>query len=804
MSIIYFLRLIRRHIILLTATPLVMGVAAILLTRKPAFTYSSQTILYTGIASGSTIEMDKSFNYFLTNTAFDNLLNIVNSRETQQEVAVRLLAQHLMLEKPDPKYINEKSFLELRKITPPQILSYIVKNRKFLTAQDSLYLMNDTSFLEMYVKNSFYKKLFPANINMAEYELTVKNLTDLMKSSDTNFVYKLLNYENPHYSLKALSSIKAQRVANSDLIKISYEVDDPGICQQTLAILSQVCLRNYKTIKENRSDEVVKYFEKQLSQANQQLKESEDKLLAFNKSNNIINYYEQSKAVAVVKEDMEVDYNNKKAQLSGLEAIIRRLEDKLNIQQSVQLKSGTLLEKKKQLGDINYFIANAEAEEFLSEESQQKLPGLRRQAELLKTEIKKGVEDLYSYQNTIDGLPVTNLLNEWLKNVIEAENLRAKLLVMDERNREFQQQYSVYAPAGANIKRIEREISVSEQGYLEILHGLNLAKLKLQDNELAAGLKLVDPPYYPLSPVPTKRKLLVLLASLLSSLLVLGIILLMEYFDNTLKNSKKASVDLKIESLGMFPKVYLNPGIETFSSILSRLTQLLTKNINTNLETLKPGKKPKLVLFASMLEKEGKSILAGNTAKEMIRKGKKAIYLNCSNVYVKHDVKKIAPLLRRLLGYQDSRINFESDFLKNPSEYLSSATYKHCAFSEEKLNTKSLTDICKAYDVHPEDEPDYIFIELPALLSYNFPPDLISAADLTILVCRSNREWIEADQVALDSLHSLCGNKIRLIVNGTELQEIEALVGELPKKRSFIRMKLKKVLRFQYYSKNHI
>lgn len=781
-----------------------MGVITILLTSKPTFTYSSQTILYTGLATGSSIEMDKSFNYFLTNTAFDNLLNIINSRETQQEVAIRLLAQHLLLDRPDPKYISEKSFLELRKIAPPQIFTYIVKNRKFLTAKDSGYLVNDTSLFEMYSKNSFYIKLFPANINPVDYELTVKNLTDLMKSSDTNFVYKLLNYENPHYSLRALSSIKALRVANSDLIKISYEVDDPGICQQTLALLSQVCLRNYKTIKENRSDEVVKYFEKQLSEANLQLKESEDKLLEFNKSNNIINYYEQSKAVAVVKEDMEVDYNNKKAQLSGLEAIIKRLEEKLNIQQSVQLKSGTLLEKKKQLGDINYMIANAEADETLNEESRQKLPGLRRQAELLKMEIKRGVEDLYSYQNTIDGLPVTNLLNEWLKNVIEAENLRAKLMVMDQRNREFQQQYSVYAPAGANIKRIEREISVSEQGYLEILHGLNLAKLKLQDNELSAGLKLVDPPYYPLSPVPTKRKILVLLAAILSGLLVLGIILMMEYFDNTLKNSKKASSDIKMESLGMIPKIYLNPGVENFNVIQNRLIQLISKNLNTTLETVSPHKKPKLVLFASTLEKEGKSVVAGNIAKELISKGKKVIYLNCSNEYVSYNLKKSIPSLFRFLGYQDPRINFQSAFLNNPSDYLASAVYKHYAFNEEQLNTKSLTDILNMCNIHKDVEPDYIFIELPSLISYNYPTELITAADLTVLICRSNREWIESDQVALDSLRSLCGNKIKLIVNGTEIQEIEALVGELPKKRSFVRMKLKNALRFQYYSKNHI
>jgi hypothetical protein len=32
---------------------------------------------------------------------------------------------------------------------------------------------------------------------------------------------------------KALSSIQATRINSSDLIKMSYTVDDPGICQQT-------------------------------------------------------------------------------------------------------------------------------------------------------------------------------------------------------------------------------------------------------------------------------------------------------------------------------------------------------------------------------------------------------------------------------------------------------------------------------------------------------------------------------------------------------------------------------------------
>jgi hypothetical protein len=63
--------------------------------------------------------MDKSFNYQATNTAFDNLINIIESRN-KEEVAIRLLAMHLMLHEANPKYISKPLYDEL-KIKFPQI-----------------------------------------------------------------------------------------------------------------------------------------------------------------------------------------------------------------------------------------------------------------------------------------------------------------------------------------------------------------------------------------------------------------------------------------------------------------------------------------------------------------------------------------------------------------------------------------------------------------------------------------------------------------------------------------------------------
>ena len=125
MTIVDFIRLILKHIVLLITVPILLGVLVILLTMNPSFEYSSQTLLYTGLATGSSIEMDKTFNYQATNSAFDNLINIIKSRETQEEVAIRLLALHLMLPEANPKYISEELFKEFQEKIPKYLYDYV-------------------------------------------------------------------------------------------------------------------------------------------------------------------------------------------------------------------------------------------------------------------------------------------------------------------------------------------------------------------------------------------------------------------------------------------------------------------------------------------------------------------------------------------------------------------------------------------------------------------------------------------------------------------------------------------------------
>ena len=490
---------------------------------------------------------------------------------------------------------------------------------------------------------------------------------------------------------------------------------------------------------------------------------------------------------------MDVEYNNYRIKLAGVQAAIQRLEEKLGNQHQIQLNNSNIVDKRNQLAKLNYKIVSAETMGLGNKTDQKKLVDLKAQADKLKEDISQAVNQLYRANNSIEGLPISKLLNDWINNIIEAENIKAGMKVISLRMKEFQKRYDLFVPAGSNIKKIEREISVSEQQYLEILHNLNLAKLKMQDSELASNIKIVDPPYYPLSPIPTKRKILVLVAAFLGFIIVLSTVLILEFFNSTLNNPTKAANALKLPLLGVFPKILHNTRETDFSHISDRLLNIMIQSIELNLIEHPSESFTKTILFLSTLDQEGKTVVMGNLADKLKKQGKKILVLNflqdsiplqgsiayhstsSSNDF--NQIKKRS-IIRKSLGFSSSKIDSESSFLAKLNLHLNKTELFYYAVNNEFLNAKSYLDIIKENEIGALNSPDYVFIELPSILYNSYPVGLLCNADLSILVCRSNRSWSEADQGALDRISKFSSPKMLFVLNGVEMPVIETVLGE--------------------------
>ncbi|MDP4292574.1 MAG: LysM peptidoglycan-binding domain-containing protein, partial [Bacteroidota bacterium] len=132
MDIPQLFRILKRHVLLLILVPLILAIAVWYYTRNRDNTYQSETIIYTGIVSGYNLESTSNTNvdYMGTNMQFDQIVNYLSSRKVIEETAIRLLAQHLMLDAYDPRYINKKNWEIIQQETPKEVKDLVVKFNK--------------------------------------------------------------------------------------------------------------------------------------------------------------------------------------------------------------------------------------------------------------------------------------------------------------------------------------------------------------------------------------------------------------------------------------------------------------------------------------------------------------------------------------------------------------------------------------------------------------------------------------------------------------------------------------------------
>lgn len=690
MSFVYFLKLLSKNILWLLVIPVALAVSIFYFTRNEIKVYSSESTIYTGIASGYSLSGNNKADFFATSNAFDNLLSLINSRETKEEVAVNLLAKHLQLPKHDPSVLSWEAYEDLKKLVPDSIRKKIVK---------------------------------------PSLEETVASVKSYLNSSGANLVYSIINSStNPFYSINALDGIKPNRINSSDLIKITYSTNDAIICKETLELLEEAFMRKHRLLKEGQSESVVAYFETETKNAFNRLNDAEQQFLMFNKDNDIINYYEQTKAVAIEKENLDVQKHNMKMDNMASAKSLDLVNDNIKGRLYQNEYGAAILKEREQLSDIYSKMAT---ENLIGRSD----PGYRRRADSMQTianaiekRMEKSVGNLYSETLTPNGIPTKNVLDEWLKTSISVAQSKARLTVMDQRKSEFEQQYKKYAPLGATLKKIERQINVSEQEYLELLHGLNLAKLTQQNNELTTKLNVVDPPFLPLKPNPSKRMVQVIVGFVVGMVLVIAITLARALIDKTVQHPAKAYKSIGLPLLGVFP--LMNTPIAFIQKARLRLIQHILSKLNF-------GKQPVTIGLVSVEPGEGKTMIADTMMDEFTQ-----------------------------LGYKVEKRKWQRDATSVNSD------------------------------------ADILITEFPAIESLIIKPGLLPKMDQTYLVCRANRVWSNLDSDLLQVFTTTTGNKPQLILNGVKPDFAEAFVGEVPKKRFFLRTWLKRIFRFQFGNRN--
>lgn len=672
---------------------LIVTLVVVYFTQFLPFSYTVNSSLYAGVTNTTNIDGSQIINI---NSTFDNLINIAKSKGTLEKVSVRLLATSLIYgdEWKDNQYIQAKHYRQLIQIVPKEVMALV-----------------DRSSLDK----------------------TVENLTKYRKEDSNNFVYSIYSRPYPFYSFNALRKIDVQRLGTSDLIEITYTSSDPGITQNTIKILEDELIKAYEILRFSATQNVIAYFEEQVRLAKKKLTDEEDNLMYYNVEKEVINYPEQTKALANTKYAVDDRYESAMRTYESARKLRDMLEDKMDIRAQIIRTNTNLLQELEKVSTLNQNII--EQEIFTSDKMHKDNVKLQQEKnELKKAEdnISKLSENLNEFEFSKEGVGIENMVDEWLTACVNEAKAKGEFKVLEDRQNEISNQYRIFSPVGTQVSRKERAIGIAEDTYREQLRGLSEANLRLQNIKMStANLQVIAPPEYPLTDNGRRRILFILAAFIGSAIFISTYFLLIELLDRTLRDAERSRRLTKLPVLAAFNGIS-NLKYRGFLKACNRLAAAYCcRQLN---KYLHPGR-PAIINLLSMEPKEGKTFLSKYFAD----------YWETENIHV------------RIVRYG---IDFETD-------------------SKEYVQAQQLSDFWELNEA--EQIPDVILIEYPALSSASLPLPVLKKADFNLLIANACRLWGKDDDSRLRPLKEGLGETpLYLYLNNADREVVESFTGDLP------------------------
>ena len=692
--IVRFLYKIRWYLVIL---PLIALVVAWFSTRNMERLYNTNTTIYTGMITAYNLEGGTGV-VGNTQANMTNLILLISTDATIHEVSLRLFARCMMYGNPnkDNNYISAEHFRQLNNSVPAEVKALINHNSE----------------------NATYA-------NLKAYE----------KPSADNYLFGLTNY-HPWFGINSITGrLKVVQLNRSDIIDIGYSANDAGIAYNTLDILNEVFARQYAQLRYGETNNVIKFFEREVARLYRILTNAEDDLIRYNVEKRIINYGEQTKQLATLDASQKTSDNKLLIDKTTTRALMDYLERQLGDRAKIIKANKDFTDQVTDISRIQSRISNLRL--MNSEgggtgvESQLELAKAERMLQEATNNVRGLVKDIEAgTYSTETGVKANDMIGRWLDQVLLLEKTKAHESAQDIMRQKLDKEILYYAPIGATLGRKDRHISFIEGNYMEMLKALNAARLRQKNLQMTtATLRVLNPPMFPMNAQPTNRMMILLGAFMLTFMLTAMYFFIIELLDRTLRDRMRSERITKIPVMGCFPKESTLRYRRFNKTIADMALRQLSKTL---LPHFKEGQQNVLNLLSTD---------AAN--------GKSYIAQELENYWIS-------------IGLQVRRLTYDEDFLAEDSRFIMA---------------KDIKDICP--DILPN---EIAIIEYPNLDDNSVPSGLLNMGTINLMVTRANRTWKDVDQKALKELQDQLKDKNTLFMYLTECQRyaVEEFVGQLP------------------------
>lgn len=583
--------------------------------------------------------------------------------------------------------------------------------------------------------------------------------------SDAIATGSLKNQKLPPEIGSFLGSLNVHRIPNTTLMQVSFESTDPRLAASILnSHLENFIAQNYRSRYE-ATEGATKWLQSELDELSIKMRRSEDARIQYERSNQIWAVDDKNNVTTVRLADLNKELTDAQSDSLKKQALYEfakagELDAVPQLRDNVVLQG---MERNRSDLSIQYTDAvNQYGPNF---------PKVQR----IQAQIKALDEQMMRERKGI----VTQLENDY-REAKQHEDLLSKAL--DGQKAEV----NAMSEKMLQYNILKREAESNKTLY----DGL---QTKLKEAQISSGLKssnirIVDPAMVPSTPARPAKTRNILLAFFVGLIGGIGLALLREYLDNTVKTPDDVETLSRLPSLAVVPafrdgmalrkshRFFNHNSSNGHAKRVELVAQHLPKSqmsesfraLRTALLLSRPDHPPQVILVTSALPREGKTTAAANLAVTLAQLGDKTVLVDA-------DLRK--PGVGRLLNLGTGKFAGLSSFLAGVST-LDLVTVPHQAIPNLAAiptgplppNPADLLSSHKLAEAIAELRTKFKFvvIDSPPILAATDGVILSVQADGVILVVRSGETPKEAFTQTRDLLTSVKCNLLGVVLNAVD------------------------------------